>query len=528
MALVGGGLAVGLWQWWAGPQASVAQLPGVGSVSSASFQASAFAAWRAGVDPAALAPHLRLLATTAAIVALIGSMESLLNIAAVEQRIGGRADPDRELVALGVATMVSGAAGGLPVVYMRLRVLAAWDAGARRPLSMALVSVLVALVFLFAAPFIARLPTAVVGGIVVMLAIGLFDRWTRLAVRQWRSGRRDEELTWSLAVAMLVCVVTVVWGFAAGVLSGTALAVWIFMRALDRRLVRSRFTAKEFPSRRLYTAQDELALAPHRPCIRVLELEGALFFGTADRLLDEGERLEPDTKTLIVDLRRVTMIDATGADALSQLSRRLADRGVRLRLSGLRPDDHHDAALRAHGLVLDGVNGPQAHPNVDLAIEAAEHEVLTEAVPGRAASIPLVQCHLFDGLDEHQARLLASHMTERRLEAGERLFAPGDPGDDLYVLTEGSINIVDGNRGHRYVSVSPGMCFGEVALLDRGGRTAGAVADAPSVVHALSAQAFAALLRDEPALAAQVYRNLAIHLSGRLRVAAAAWWHAAG
>ena len=141
--------------------------------------------------------------------------------------------------------------------------------------------------------------------------------------------------------------------------------------------------------------------------------------------------------------------------------------------------------------------------------------------------MPLSQTHLFDDLDAGQAAVLAAHMVERRLAAGERLFAKGDPGDRLYVLTAGSISIVDAQRGHRYASFSPGICFGEIALLAGGGRTADAVADEASTVHALPAAAFALLQREAPALAAQVYRNLATNLSQRLRIAGVAWQQAA-
>jgi anti-anti-sigma regulatory factor len=304
-------------------------------------------------------------------------------------------------------------------------------------------------------------------------------------------------------------------------------AVWVFVRAMDRQLVRARFSAAEFPSRRVYATDEESGLAPLRQHIRVLELEGALFFGSADRLLDECERLPPATATLIVDLRRVTTVDASGVSALVQLTQRLAERGIRLRLSGVLPHDRHGVALTAHGVDLSGGDGLVTHANLDRAIEAAEQDALAAAMPGRAARMPLAQTHLFDGLDARQAQVLGAHMVERHLAAGERLFAQGDPGDHLYVLTAGSISVVDGQRGHRYVSFSPGMFFGEIALLDRGGRTADAVADVASAVYALPAEAFAQLQREEPGVAAQVYRNLATNLSHRLRIAGAAWWHAA-
>ena len=77
-------------------------------------------------------------------------------------------------------------------------------------------------------------------------------------------------------------------------------------------------------------------------------------------------------------------------------------------------------------------------------------------------------------------------------------------------------------------SFSPGMTFGELAVLDGGGRTADAVADEPSVVRALSTTALHQIERETPTIAAQLYRNLSLHLAVRLREASRAWQRAAG
>jgi SulP family sulfate permease len=115
----------------------------------------------------------------------------------------------------------------------------------------------------------------------------------------------------------------------------------------------------------------------------------------------------------------------------------------------------------------------------------------------------------------------------RRLAPKELLFRQNDPGDCVYVLTRGSITVSSaGDDQHlvqRYVSFSPGMMLGETAMLDGQGRTADAIADAESVVHALSRDALERLQDDDPALAARLLRNIALHLSERLRHAAAAW-----
>jgi glutaminase len=95
------------------------------------------------------------------------------------------------------------------------------------------------------------------------------------------------------------------------------------------------------------------------------------------------------------------------------------------------------------------------------------------------------------------------------------------------VLTEGSISLFSAPRPtghlHRYLSVSPGMMFGETAMLDGGGRTASAVADTASVVHALMGKDLDMIEREDPRLASNLHHNIAVHLAQRLRSAAAAW-----
>ena len=117
----------------------------------------------------------------------------------------------------------------------------------------------------------------------------------------------------------------------------------------------------------------------------------------------------------------------------------------------------------------------------------------------------------------------------RRLASGETLFRQGDAGDRLYVITSGSINVVSAEAPdgaalpQRFVSLSPGMMLGETAMLDGGGRSGDAVAEGETEVHALDDATLQRLRADDPDLVAQVHRNIALHLSQRLRAAAWAW-----
>lgn len=468
---------------------------------------------------------------TALLLAGVGGMESLLNLAAIDQLSGSRSDPDRELVALGLGNLLCGALGGLPLLVLRLRAAATWASGGRGRRSVALGCLLLALLFTLGRPLLERLPLSVVAGLVLMLGWSLLDPWSLGLLRQWRRGDRGPGLQWTLAVVLLVGAVTVVFGFVAGVGAGVLASMLLVIRLLDRALVRTRSTAVALQSRRARGARHEAALAPARAHIHALELEGALFFGNSDRLRAETEQLPAGATDLVVDLRRVSTLDASAAMALARADEQLRQRGVRLRLAGVSPDNRHGQALAAQGLALgdEGRPGLWSYPDADRALEAAEEDALERLAPEMSQRpVPLEACQLFEGLDETQRRLLRRQMHERRLALGERLFGQGDDGQSLFVVTAGSVSVRDPAGNHRYASFSPGMCFGETAVLDGAGRTADAVADAATVVHELSSPALADLQRTHPELAAQVYRNLARHLSARLRAAAASWRAAAG
>lgn len=502
-------------------------------------RADTLAMWFDAAQAEVLWRHAPSVLVTALLLALIGALETVLNAATVDHRLGQRTDPNRLLMSMGAVNLLMGAVGGLPVVYMRLRAIGTYAGGGRTWRAVLGGCALLALVFTLGLPLIEALPTAVVAGIVVMLAWTLVDDWTLDRLRQWWRHRRQgdddptqRELTWSLLVVAVVCAVTVVAGFVTGVAVGLLLAMVLFVRALHGSLVRARHTAAQVPSRRVRGRASEARLAPLRQRVQVMELEGALFFGNVDRLQEESERVAADAAFLVLDLRRISALDASGAVGLARLRDRLASRGTTLLLAGVTPGNRHGLALRAHGVLRDDDVGASAWHlflDADHATEHAEQALLqAEHAGADHEPIDLSACALFEGLDAQDTERLAAAMQPRSLAAGELVFAEGDPGDALYVLTQGSISVVGRTRGPRFVSFSPGMTFGEMAMLDGGGRTANAEADGPSTVHALSVQAMARIEREHPALAARVHRNLARHLSERLRSASGAWSQAAG
>lgn len=469
--------------------------------------------------------HTSAVLLTAVVLAVIGSLESLLTAVALDQLAHHRHDPRRELLALGAANIVSGACGGLALVQVRSRAMLLIKAHAPGRRAAVIVALASALMYALGGPLLALLPKMVLAGIMLTIAVALLDSWTHQLLRQLHSGERSADLGMSLAVVAVVCAVTLAWGFVAGVMAGVLLSMLVFIRSMNRSLLRGRFSAAQRPSRRIYGPAQEALLHEARRRITLLELEGALFFGSAARLAAEVETLPADGCCLVLDFRRVSTIDESGAVLLQQLEHKLRQRGQTLLMAGVAADNAHGQRLRAFGCFRHDPR-PDWLPDVDHAIEAAERQLLAEAgITAPQAAVPLAQTSLLRDLTPAQSARVQSLLQTQPLPAGTLLFREGDPGDRLYVLTQGSISIVSGSAQarQRYVSYSPGVMFGEIAMLDGGKRSADAMVDSDSVVHALTREAFDTLRGAEPALGERLMRNIALHLSERLRSAAMAW-----
>lgn len=490
--------------------------------------------------------HAGPVALTAVLLALIGALESLLSIVALEQGSGRRIAADRELAALGLANVFGGLLGAMPAVVLRAGALPVQRAGGRRPVATLAAAAGTAGVFVLAGPALAWVPQAVLAGVMVMVGLGLVDRWSlRVAGHWWRtlrSGRlaRGEDTPLGLAVMLVVCTLTVVLGVASGVAVGVLLSLVVFVRRMNRALVRDQVTGVARPSRRIHPGAIEARLMGLRARIAVLELEGALFFGSGAQLPERIDALPAATRFAIFDLRRVSTVDESGTMLLHEVAQRLARRGQELLISGVVGGGTVARSLAAFAPWMTA-GPPRLFTDTDQAMEFAEATMLAEAArddPALAAllateaELPLAACSLVRGLSTRELRVVAAAMQRRELEGAEVVFRQGDEAEALYVVTRGSVSAVVRVRGaqarlQRFASLGPGTMFGEMALVDQAGRSADAVADGPACLQVLTRDRLEQLLAEHPEVAAKLYRNIAAHLGERLRAASIAWQAAA-
>jgi CRP-like cAMP-binding protein len=160
-------------------------------------------------------------------------------------------------------------------------------------------------------------------------------------------------------------------------------------------------------------------------------------------------------------------------------------------------------------------------PDIDTALEAAEDALLDAAGAKRAqhAEIPLEALHPFAQLTPAELSVLRPLLERRTFAPGQFVFREGDPGDELYVIAQGTASVRrdEGPRSTRLVTFGEGTVFGEMALLDARPRSASVQADRELVCHAMPRAAFEQIVERHQGIAVKLLASLARELGKRLR-----------
>jgi anti-anti-sigma regulatory factor len=238
-----------------------------------------------------------------------------------------------------------------------------------------------------------------------------------------------------------------------------------------------------------------------------------LFFGTAERLAQivDSETAQ-GTKALLLELRRVTEIDSTGARILGDIDAALAARGVKL---ALVLSSRTETAAR----LADIFHGDRFFPDIDRAIEWAEDDLLRNAATGQSLELSLDRLPLLSDFTADQIERLRGWLEPVAWPSGHVIFRRGDPGSSLYLVTRGraSVHLRHDDGDIRLVTFAAGAVLGELALLDRGPRSATITVDEDLAGFGLSEASFGVLCREQPDIAIKLLSALGRELSVRIR-----------
>jgi MFS superfamily sulfate permease-like transporter len=463
------------------------------------------------------APPLDLLLSAALSLAVLATVETLTAAAALREASGRRADQSRDLRGGAVGMLAGAVAGGMPAAGLTVPSLACWRAGGRGRAAQ-LWRAAVALGMLVAGgALVAALPFAALSGVLCGAVVRLFHLPPLpLADAPGRARRLGD-----MMVVLSVMVVAVAFGLVAAVGAGVLLAVLIFTASMAASPVRRATRNPVGRSRIRRPAAQERALRRAGDAIAVLELEGPIFFGSAERVLVRAEaEAAAGASLLILDLTRVTRMDLSGGRRLLEICRVLPGRVL---MAPLHPGSRATAELAKLGLETKLPPGC-AFADLPSAVEAAEALLLAAVAVASPlpADSPRAALEAI-GVPTSAAGALLALSSPASFPPGAPILRQGEPSDAAYLLLSGEVLIslpgAEGRPATRLAVLAPGVLFGEAALLGQMRRSADATARGPVRCLRLDAAAAERLRIEAPGVAWHLMAVVAQQLADQVRAA---------
>jgi glutaminase len=292
------------------------------------------------------------------------------------------------------------------------------------------------------------------------------------------------------------------------------------IRSTTSVAVRNTYRGNAVRSKLLRGIAEQEILNRKAAAICVYELQGNLFFATMERLLRQLAADIDSAKYLILDFKRVLELDECAQTLLAQLNATLDDKGKKLIVADLPQTDSKrmpDPSTNAWQTV-------SIFPDSDSALEWCESQLILEDRPAKTRidePVPVAAMNIVASLDAREIALLESVLEKRNYSAREKIIREGESADSLFLLAAGTVSVylklTNGGREKRLSSISPGLAFGELSLLDGRARSADVVADVPVVCYILSTQKLNFLAIEHPQIKHKLILNIAKELSTRLR-----------
>jgi SulP family sulfate permease len=448
-------------------------------------------------------------------IVLVSVVALLLNASGLELATGGDLDINRELRATGIANMVSGALGGAVGFHALSASLLGFRMGANSRVIGITCAAMCAIALLAGTSLLAYMPKAVLGGLLFSMGAGLLIEWL------WDGARRLPRQDYAI-VLLIVGVIGSV-GILAGVLTGIAVAMAIFVLSYSRvRVIRQELSGAEYRSNvdRSPAALEVLRLKGES--IRVVKLEGFIFFGTAysvmtqihQRLVSPGDR---PLKYLLLDFRDVPAIDSSAMSAFAKIHSYCTRADCELIFT--RMSEGIERQFRAAGLDK-AIGDVRIFADLDLALEYCEEKLLAgdgnTTIMGGQPIWARIEAALPEGTP---LSAFMAYLQPRTFREGEYLLKQGGPPDEIVFIESGRVTVrltfPDG-RSIRLRSMTMGTMIGEIGLYLNQPRSASAIADHAVQAYILTAEKLREMEKNDPPLANALHYVIVALLSERL------------
>jgi len=314
-----------------------------------------------GLPPFAIpdfhAEHILPLIPSAFTVALLAALESMLSAVVADGMTGDRHNSNVELVAQGIANIVSPLFGGIPATGAIARTATNIRAGGRTPVSGMVAALTLLLILLVAAPLASYIPLATLAAVLFVVAYRMGE-WQEIgAILQM-------DLT-AISVWLVTFSLTVFADLTVAVAVGMSLAALLYIYRIAETTTVSPVTDEYIRDGLPHVLQGRIL----PPYVTLLRIHGPFLFGTTEKLVEATVNLEAFSNVVILRLRNMTAIDATGIHAIETFAVRLHESGRTMLLCGAM---QQPSKLLSGPRFLDRVGRENIMPNIQAALDRAK------------------------------------------------------------------------------------------------------------------------------------------------------------
>ena len=436
---------------------------------------------------------------------LISVLACMLNITGLELVARQDMNLNNALRSTGFANLLIGGFGGAPSYSTIGSSALVVKFGVGTPLFHVVYVAIAVLGLAFASTIVSLAPTFASAGFLMYIGLSLIQDWlintrNRVPLSEW-------------LVALSIFLMTIFFGIQVALLVGLGLALLLFVSAYaSLPIIRLRATGSALKSNVDRQDTEMRFLDETGEEVAVVALQGYLFFGSIDRLIDTfDEHRRKPLRFFVLDLGHVTGIDASASSSLVKLGFLAELRDITLVYCNV---SKQQKKLLARWDIAPGKSAVgHFSDTLDQALEWCENALLHDAALPETEDDPT---EVFFGFFDQPE----NWVTKLEVPAGTTLITAGKTDQDFYFLADGRLSAwIKSNTGTpvRVRSFGAGTYVGEIAMLTQQARSADIVADIPSTVYALKHEDFLRLKQENPAAALRLYHHLARNLAHSLQ-----------
>jgi SulP family sulfate permease len=462
-------------------------------------------------DTLTLATLFEFLPETIAVIVVVG-LAILLIIAGIELERNFDSDLNHELKIHGYAIGLSGILGGFAGLVSLSRSLLNVEKKSRFPIAAVLTTILCGGVFMVGADAIALLPQISLAAMVLFLGTQIAFRWM---ITTFNTLDRLEYMM-ILVIAGTTLYAGFIFGLGLGVVAGCILFA---ARASIISIVRSQLSGEAYRSRVVRSPDEEAYLDGAHKTIRIYELQGFLFFGTAHNfytlIKEQLEDTDDEVRHLILSFRHVSGIDASAEQILQKIFYAADKHNCSVSTIELPKRDQIRVARLLHrspALIAD-----QNYAAIYDAMEAIEESMLRERAFDAIGSLQRWLELRFDDIET--AEKLFDILQPEEYVDGQVICQQGEDADEIYFLDRGRVDVVSHDmpgQAFRIYSYMRHTMLGEMGFVRRETRSADLVARGTTVIYTLSRETYQKLEKARDPSVDALLHLISVTLSDRI------------